>query len=172
MMWLKNELESYCKEAVTIQKPKLKHGDYSTNILFTYKGDVSQLKQHLLSHRLIESLEVTQGYLNVFLTTELLIYKGVLSKKDDRIWMLKNRLFEEGYLEGQVSEEWYPLVKKVNELNDSLESQLVDEVLKLFHTLDKGYIYREQSQVVLGGIHTLLTMLMIGIGRAENEDHL
>lgn len=169
MMWLKKYLENLLELEVSLSD-KSKHADYSSNVLMKHKIDKDELLTHLLDHPLIEEATVVNGHLNITVTGELIVKTGNPAHDLSRMKTIHDRLNIEGYTEGVISNEWLPLVKKINEMNHSLDLYkesfgLEKVVLNLFENLDNGYIYRGLPKEVLGGIFKVLKQMLLVLER-------
>lgn len=173
MMWLKQYLETSLKVAVEISKPKKQFGDYSTNVLLKEKLDKTVVEACLEAHELIADYKLVNGHVNIYLHKTLIIYDGPLAF-NLRMTSIHDRLEVEGYTQGQAGEDWHDLIKLCNELNYSLDNygtsfNLDESIKKTFEKLDLGYIYRVQSDEVLGGIYLILHQVLIALGRLQDE---
>ncbi|MCH4886939.1 hypothetical protein EZV73_05135 [Acidaminobacter sp. JC074] len=172
MMWLKSYLEDYISDKVEVSVPKKNFGDYTTNILLKKKMNPENLIEHLMAHPLISEVKLVTGHVNIYLTNELKIYSGKVCDQPYRALVIYNRLVHEGYQSGILNDYWLPLVKKVNELNHSLDTlgdafDLDQAVVEVFKLLDHAYIYRENDEKELGGISELLGQMLIALGREK-----
>lgn len=170
MMWLKKYLEDYFDEPVEVTKPKGRFGDYTSNILLKKKLPPKEVVDHLKKHDLIDHVEVVNGHMNIFLTTGWMNRTGKVSSKPYRAKVILNRLQTEGYSDGSIDAHWEALIKKVHELNYTLDVfgeplDLDQEVIKTFLKLDHAYVYRGKSKELLGGISNLLNQMLNVLGR-------
>lgn len=160
----------------SVSKPKGPHGDYTTQVLLKHKLEAEAILEDLLDNDIIKEVDVKNGHINIYLRDSLMNETYELSpvKSSNRLSVIRDRLYDEGHRSGQIPEYFYPLVKKVNELDMTLElfktrDDLDKDLIKTFKQLDLGYIYRKLTDDELGGIYLLFNTCLHVLERARHE---
>ena len=162
---------------VSLSLPKkVSHGDYTSQVLLRHRLDEEQLIRDLKTHDLIQEVVIVNGHLNLYITEKLLETKPVElnSDKAGRMRVIRDRLCDEQLTEGEIPNDFLPLVKKTNELicslnNLNISDGLEKEMIETFEKLDLGYVYRQQTRSDLGGIYRLLNTCLMVLERANDE---
>lgn len=162
---IKQILKDSLRVEAEISLPRNKdHGDYSSNVILKNKLSL-ELIEELLPSDLLESYEVINGHLNLFVKVDLQpCFDGpVLRILEHRMKSVCNRLMVEGYTQtSKLEGSWLSLSKAYNLLNQtqktfgSVKSVEIEALIKTFEDLDYGYIYRNDSSDQLAAIVNLL----------------
>lgn len=153
-----------------------KYGDFSTNALMKYQLKDIEIK----CPSWIEKYEINQGYLNVFISTDIEPVTGGTTLRDyqGRMKDIWSRLNKEGYLDPVDVPVWPDLRKKYNLINIThktyqyVSQKDIDTLIQVFENYDAGFIYRRQSRETLCSIRLLLEYIITLLERVVYEEHI